>query len=51
MMSWDLVGIVAGFYWVLRWYVNLLDSCHRPPSYVPYKCTFGMPDQGQMLDL
>jgi hypothetical protein len=25
--------------------------CCKPPINVPYKCTFGMPDQGQMLDM
>jgi hypothetical protein len=23
----------------------------KPPINVPYKCTFGMPDQGQTLDM
>jgi hypothetical protein len=34
------------------------DRCRKPPSnvpykgtYVPYKRTFGMPDQGQTLDV
>jgi hypothetical protein len=25
--------------------------CPKPPRNVSYKCTFGMPDQGQMLDV
>jgi hypothetical protein len=28
-----------------------LDLCHKPLINVPYKCTFGAPDQGQMLDV
>ncbi len=35
-----------------------ITKCRRPPRYVPYKCTyvpydgtFGVPDQGQMLDV
>jgi hypothetical protein len=26
-------------------------SCRKPPINVPYTCTFGSPDQGQMLDV
>jgi hypothetical protein len=26
-------------------------ACRKPPINVPYKRTFGMPDQGQMLDV
>ncbi len=40
------------------WFFICGDECHRPPRYVPYKCTyvpyngtFGMSDQGQMLDV
>jgi hypothetical protein len=28
-----------------------LEDCHMPLINVPYKCTFGMPDQGQMLNV
>jgi hypothetical protein len=37
---------------------DLARLCHKPPRYVPYKCTyvpyngsFGVPDQGQMLNV
>ncbi len=42
------------------WFFSSLSPCwffihggewHKPPRKVLYKCTFGMPDQGQMLDV
>ncbi len=39
-------------------YIVSINSCCKPPSYVPYKCTyvpydntFGASDQGQRLDM
>ncbi len=38
--------------------IAAMAVCHKPPRYVPYKCTyvpydgtFGTSEQGQMLDL
>ncbi len=38
--------------------MGVIAGCHKPPSYVPYKgtyvpydSTFGVPDQGQTLDV
>ncbi len=31
--------------------LNVKHYCRKPPINVPYKRTFGMPDQSQMLDV
>ncbi len=34
-----------------RWFVIRGGEWRKPPKNVSYKCTFGVPDQGQMLDV
>jgi hypothetical protein len=34
-----------------RWFFIRGGEWRKPPKNVSYKCTFGMPDQGQMLDV
>ncbi len=34
-----------------QWFFICGGECCKPPINVPYKCTFGAPDQGQMLDM
>ncbi len=43
---------MAVHYWCNRiFYSRSLLMCHKPPINVPYKHTFGVPDQGQTLDV
>ena len=34
-----------------HWFFICGGKCHKPPINVPYKRTFGVPDQGQTLDV
>ncbi len=53
-IHWDiLLSLLASTFWLLgvECLIVRLCSCRMPLINVPYKRTFGTPDQGQMLDV